>query len=78
MISKILGDSNFNVSIDYCIKLFLADKWENQFLFNTYMISAEILWKNMLLGGALPIDAKNSNFEKILRAFFIEVWEYAL
>ena len=40
------------------------------------MISAKLLWGNVLLEGKLQIDAKNSNFE-IFESTIYEISEYA-
>ena len=41
-------------------------------LFHTEMISAYFLWGNVLLGGDLQIDAKNTNFEISERALYMK------
>ena len=47
-------------------------------LFHTEMISAQFLWRNVLLG-ELQIDAKKLNSFKIFEnALYYENWEYAL
>ena len=40
------------------------------------MVSSKLLWGNVLMGGKLQIDARNSNFETFESALY-EISEYA-
>ena len=85
VISKISVDSNFTFSSYAWLRaLALPHRllcWINPcqpefmwklLLFHTEMISAKFLLGNVLLGGELQIDKKNSNFEIVESVLYIK------
>ena len=67
-----MHDLYWHCSLDYCVKLVFVNETSCKNCFYFTLISAEFLWRNVLLGGELQTAAKTSNFEILESTLYME------